>query len=117
MSLFRIAVVLSLGIAIMPADEEQQARLYERAANAAYWTATFCDRNANTCETSAALWDTFLKKAQFAGKLAYDVALRYSAESEDAVTPATYKAGSQPGTLRPEDMKPSWRGSTPRQGI
>jgi hypothetical protein len=116
MSLFRIAVVLSLGIAIMPADEAQQERLYERAAAAAYWTATFCDRNAATCENSAALWDTFVKKAQFAGKLAYDVALRYTSEQRDDVAPASYKA-SQPGTLRPDDMEPTWRGSTPRQGI
>jgi hypothetical protein len=116
MSLFRIAVVLSLGIAIMPADEDQQARLYERAANAAYWTATFCDRNASTCETSAALWDTFLKKAQFAGKLAYDVAARYADENETTM-PASYTRSSDPGTLRPDDMAPSWRGGTPRQGI
>lgn len=113
MSFFRIAMVLSLGIAIMPADEAQQERLYERAASAAYWTATFCDRNAQTCENTAAFWDTFVKKAQFAGKLAYDVAERYAANpSSDTAAPASYK-----GTLRPDDMQPTWRGSTPRQGI
>ena len=32
MSLFRIAVVLSLGVALMPSDREQQEALYERAA-------------------------------------------------------------------------------------
>jgi hypothetical protein len=110
-------MVLSLGIAIMPADEAQQERLYERAASAAYWTATFCDRNAQTCENTATLWSTFVKKAQFAGKLAYDVAERYTADSPDAAAPASYKGSSQPGTLRPEDMEPTWRGSTPRQGI
>ncbi len=116
MSLFRIAMVLSLGIAIMPADEAQQERLYERAASAAYWTATFCDRNAQTCENTAAAWETFVKKAQFAGKLAYDVAQRYTSEQSNDVAPASYKA-SQPGTLRPDDMAPTWRGNTPRQGI
>jgi predicted signal transduction protein with EAL and GGDEF domain len=109
-------MVLSLGIAVMPADEAQQERLYERAAAAAYWTATFCDRNAATCENSAVMWDTFVKKAQFAGKLAYDVAQRYTSEQTSDVAPASYKA-SQPGTLRPDDMEPTWRGNTPRQGI
>ncbi len=45
MSLFKVAMVLSLGIAVMPSDEAQQKRLYQNAAAAAYWTATFCDRN------------------------------------------------------------------------
>jgi hypothetical protein len=118
MSLTRLAIVLCLGIAIMPADEAQQQRLYERAASAAYWTATFCDRNGQTCDTAAAAWDTFLKKAEFAGKLAYDVAERYTASAAEAVAPASYKgSSSQTGTLRPDDLAPTWRGAIPRQGI
>jgi hypothetical protein len=110
-------MVLSLGIAIMPADKAQQEALYERAASAAYWTATFCDRNAQTCDNTAVLWDTFVKKAQFAGKLAYDVAERYAADAPGSFAPASLKGPSQPGTLRPDDMEPTWRGNTPRQGI
>jgi hypothetical protein len=114
MSLFRIAIVLSLGVALMPSDREQQEQLYTKAANAAYWTLTFCDRNGATCETAGVMWATFLKKAEFAGKMAYDIAQRASVEGPaDAGAPAVSKAS---GTLKPDDLAPSWRGSADRGG-
>jgi hypothetical protein len=109
MSLFRIAIVLSLGVALMPSDREQQEQLYERAAAAAHWTATFCDRNEQTCENAGRAWDVFVAKAQFAGQLAYDVAHRYMAEEAAGVAPASYAPKAR-GTLKPEDLRPDWRG-------
>lgn len=112
MSLFRIAVVLSLGVAVMPSDPAQQAALYERAATTAHWTMTYCDRNGRQCEIAGALWETFLAKAQFAGKLAYDVAIK--ASDRDSVVPQS--TGPQPasaqGTLAPDDLRPAWRGGS-----
>jgi hypothetical protein len=64
MSLFRIAAVLSLGVAVMPSDEEQQDALYERAATAAHWTITYCDRNAQQCEAAGDVWNAFVRKAR-----------------------------------------------------
>jgi hypothetical protein len=116
MSLLRTAVVLSLGVALMPSDKAQQELLYQRAADAAYWTATFCDRNGATCETAARTWDVFLAKAQFAGQLAYDVAHRYMAEEHGGVAPASYAPRSS-GTLRPDDLGPGWRGDGSRDGV
>lgn len=123
MSLFKVAMVLSLGIAVMPSDEAQQKRLYQNAAAAAYWTATFCDRNGQTCDTASSLWATFLRKAEFAGQLVYDVAQHYSAGAEGAasVEPASYgsralERSTDRGTLRPEDLRPEWRGMSVRQG-
>jgi hypothetical protein len=108
MSLFRIAMVLSLGVAVMPSDKAQQEQLYERAAAAAHWTATYCDRNGATCDTAAKVWDVFLAKAEFAGKLAYDVAMRYTAD-EAANGPVQPVADRTRGTLRPDDLRPNWR--------
>ncbi|WP_333795180.1 hypothetical protein [Hyphomicrobium sp.] len=108
MSLFRIAVVLSLGVALMPSDQEQQDALYQRAATAAHWTLTYCDRNGQQCEIAGDVWDAFLRKAQFAGKLAYDVAIRTSLENAEGVSPAPVLATDH-GTLRPEDLRPDWR--------
>ena len=116
MSLFRIAIVLSLGVAIMPSDREQQEELYTRAATAAHWTMTFCDRNAKTCEVSAGLWDAFLKKAEFAGKLVYDVALHTSAAGE-ADAKAIPASADGRGTLNPQDLQPDWRGERTEQGV
>lgn len=106
MSLFRIAVVLSLGVAVMPSDQEQQEALYERAASAAYWTMTYCDRNGQQCEAAGELWDAFLRKAQFAGKLAYDVAIRSTLDESGSLNPIL---ANDRGTLRPEDLRPGWR--------
>ncbi|MBN8913074.1 MAG: hypothetical protein J0H65_13675 [Rhizobiales bacterium] len=113
MSLFRIAVVLSLGVAVMPSDEEQQAALYQRAATAAHWTITYCDRNAAQCEMAGHLWDGFVRKAQFAGKLAYDVAIASSETlRQDPLAP---QLASDRGTLQSGDLEPTWR-SPKRQG-
>lgn len=110
MSLFRMAVVLSLGVALMPSDREQQDALYERAATAAHWTLTYCDRNGAQCVMAGEVWEAFLRKAEFAGKLAYDVALRSSGEEvqRDPTAPISAKAR---GTLSPEDLRPGWRGA------
>jgi hypothetical protein len=114
MSLFRIAIVLSLGVALMPSDRAQQEQLYEKAATAAHWTLTFCDRNGTTCETAGVMWETFIKKAEFAGKMAYDIAQRASVEGPtDANAPTLSKAS---GTLKPDDLEPSWRGLRDRGG-
>lgn len=109
MSLFRIAVVLSLGVAVMPSDQEQQDALYERAATAAHWTITYCDRNAQQCEAAGGLWDAFMRKAQFAGKLAYDVALRSTLENGQEPRALTISDKAR-GTLQPTDLAPGWRG-------
>jgi hypothetical protein len=109
MSLFRTAVVLSLGVAVMPSDPAQQAALYERAATTAHWTMTYCDRNGAQCQLAGALWETFLAKAQFAGKLAYDVAIK--AANSDVTVPQGVgpSPASAQGTLAPDDLRPAWR--------
>ena len=73
---------------------------------------TYCDRNGQQCEMAGELWGAFLRKAEFAGKLAYDVALRAAAQSEDGARIEPAKAR---GTLQPSDLQPNWRGS-PDQG-
>ncbi|WP_072392119.1 hypothetical protein [Hyphomicrobium sp. CS1GBMeth3] len=116
MSLFRIAVILSLGIAVMPSDEEQQEALYTRAATAAHWTVTYCDRNGQQCELAGDLWHAFLRKAQFAGKLAYDVAIRTSADTAETVAPTGPVLATDRGTLKAEDLRPDWRAEPVQQG-
>lgn len=121
MSLFKLAVVLSVGVAVMPSETEQQQKLYERAAAAAYWTATFCDRNEATCDTASVMWASFVKKAEFAGRLAVDIATSYGDRAQPGETsprvPVSYEARepvakSTKGTLSSEDLAPSWRGTS-----
>lgn len=117
MGLFRLAVVVAVGVSLLPAEREKQEQLYERAAQAATWTLTFCDRNAETCDKAQTFWAEFSKKAEFGAKLAYDV-MRDRAGGSDttAPAPAHYETVSpptlSPGTLTPDDVKPAWRGKS-----
>ncbi|MGZ5889788.1 MAG: DUF5330 domain-containing protein, partial [Hyphomicrobium sp.] len=78
MSLFRVGILVAAVVAVLPADRQQQAHLYDRAASAVHWTATFCDRNGQTCAQAASLWSAFLTKAQFGAQMAYELAQKYS---------------------------------------
>lgn len=131
MGLFRLALVVAVGVSLLPAEREKQDQLYERAASAANWTLTFCDRNAETCAKAGTFWAEFSKKAEFGAKLAYDVMRERMAEDDSKPAPANFEgrqngsvhSGSpssgtvssgtvSPGTLTPEDVKPAWRGKT-----
>ncbi|MBL8881643.1 MAG: hypothetical protein JNL45_01170 [Hyphomicrobium sp.] len=107
MGLLRLGMIVAVGVALLPADSEQQEMLYNRAALAAHWTVTFCDRNGATCEQASALWGTFKKKAQFAAQLAYDTVSEQIASSGDQ---QLSDARIETGTLKPGDLEPTWRG-------
>jgi len=100
MSIVRVGILVALVVAVLPANKEQQARLYDRTVSAVHWTSTFCDRNGATCTQAKDLWSSFLSKAQFGAMTAYDLAVRYT-KGED---------GYQ-GTLTREDLEPAWRGA------
>lgn len=70
MGLFRTAIVVGAVVALMPTDRNQQAQVYDKAAAAAKWTITFCERNGELCKQGGELWGTFVQKAQFAGQMA-----------------------------------------------
>ncbi len=116
MGLFKLAAVAAVGIALLPADREQQEMLYNRAALAANWAVTFCDRNAATCTQGSSLWDQFLKKAEFGAKLAYDM-MKDKGEANFETGAISIKAPAPTpkapaNTLAPGDYKPSWRGKS-----
>lgn len=127
MFLIRVAFWVGLAVLLLPTDERQQARLYNTAAVTVERVATFCDRNAQTCATGADLWATFLKKAEFGGRMAIE--LISSAGRKDAAAPAPQaepisakpapEAKAAPvarGTLTPADLSPPWRGHLQRTG-
>lgn len=127
MGLLRTAAIIAIGVSLLPADREKQEQLYQRAAAAANWTLTFCDRNADTCEKAETLWADFAAKAQFGAQLALDVVRDSDAGNGTAGKPQAARTGyrleppapnEKHGTLRPSDLKPDWRGkSAPGAGI
>lgn len=115
MSILRTGILVALVVAVLPADKEQQARLYDRAATALHWTATFCDRNGPTCTQAGVIWSGFVQKAQFGAAMAYELATKYSSKDRGLLAPV---ADAYPqGTLTPEDLQPAWRGAPSRSGI
>ena len=125
MFFFRVAFWLGLVVLLLPADERQQARLYGAATHTVERVTTFCDRNPATCDTGAALWATFLKKAEFGARLVGEmIGASGRSEEEPRMQPAGAKGRTdhkgQPAgrdTLRPSDLQPTWRGPAQRTGI
>ena len=126
MSVIKTALVLSVAIAILPSDRAQQERLYVAVSSAAQWSTTYCDRNPTTCDTAHSAWQSFVAKAEFAGKVAYGVAVRYA--FGDGQMPERSPQSAEPvrldypktrimGTLTSRDLEPVWRGRTASKGI
>ncbi len=120
MSILKIGILVAVVVAVLPADREQQAALYDRAATAVHWTATFCERNGATCEQAGVLWEGFVKKAQFGAAMAYELAMRQTgkdAGNGQGVRLIEPTVDMTPrGTLRADDLEPAWRGNA-RSGI
>jgi hypothetical protein len=117
MSILKIGILVAVVVAVLPTDREQQAALYDRAASAAHWTATFCDRNGPTCEQAAIVWGGFVEKAKFGAAMAYDLAMKSAGKEQQSVSLIEPTVDMTPrGTLRPDDLEPTWRGRS-RSGI
>jgi len=87
MFLLRVGIVAALIIVVLPANEQRQAQLYDRAAATVHWTMTFCDRNGPTCVQAGELWGTFMSKAKFGARMAYDLAIKYSDDTDGRLSP------------------------------
>jgi hypothetical protein len=119
MFLIRLMFWLGFVVLLLPADERQQARLYASAAAALERASTFCERNERTCAVGAELWASFLKKAEFGLRMAFDLAGSSARKDGDAAPARDAPRGRQQqptvqtrGTLTPNDLAPAWRGGT-----
>lgn len=116
MSILKAGILVAVAVAILPTDRQQQAALYDRTASAVHWAATFCDRNVQTCDQAGVLWGGFLEKAKFGAAMAYELVMKNSGgERRPSLIEPTVDLTPR-GTLRPEDLEPSWRGPS-RTGI
>jgi hypothetical protein len=122
--MFLIRVGFWVGLAVLPTDERQQARLYSTAVTTVERVTTFCDRNAQACAAGAELWAIFVKKAEFGARMAIDLVSTSGRQDEDAASlrtqPASVKGKPAPaarGTLTPADLTPAWRGQVQRTGL
>jgi len=120
MFLLRTGFWLAVVIMLLPMDDGNQQKFHRTASATMERVSTFCDRNAGTCEIAGNLWQTFLRKAEFAGRLALDMINGNRSAPEATSPPARVGgAGSQAGPHTPnarhEEPVPRQRGQ--RQGI
>ena len=117
MKLIRTAFWLSLVVLLLPADGQQQDKLYKVASDAASHAATFCERNKGVCAKGGEYWSVFQQKLQFGTKVVVDLATeRMFGRSSPASAPVTAVAPAG-HTLTPADMTPGWRGQQGRSGV
>jgi hypothetical protein len=119
MFLIRMTFWVGLAVLLLPTDQHQQAKVYDTAAATVERISTFCDRNPKICATGADLWAGFVKKAEFGGRMAFDlINSRNHGAQEPIVLPAGGKdrmdrrlaPAAARGTLKPDDLSPAWRG-------
>jgi len=124
MSLTRLVFALAVIVVVLPTDQEEQQRLYDKVTGATTWTMTFCERNGATCTAAADAWTTFVRKAEFGAKLAGEMFRKHVLKPDQDVAPASYAppAPQEPrefdrrpldsrGTLTDRDRAPTWRGA------
>ncbi len=117
MFLLRGAVVLAVGIMLLPTDEAKQAKVVGTAGAAVERASTFCERNGHTCAAGAEIWATFLKKAEFGARLTGTMIQEWmrsdgdhsSVDRRSSISPQNVLDQSR-GTLKPRDLGPNWRG-------
>ena len=117
MFLIRIAFWVALIALLLPTDKQQQAKLMAFASDTAQRAATFCERNASTCERGAHYWAAFKQKLEFGARLAFDIASERGAGKSEPASPAVQPAARvdrTKGTLTPTDLSPDWRLKPPK---
>jgi len=73
MSFFKTAVILGIGIALLPSDRESQRTLTQAALSATANARSFCDTRPNICLSREEVWDAFITKAGFAVSLSQEL--------------------------------------------
>ena len=87
MFLIRTGFWLGLVVLLLPTEAAQQRQLQGSATAAVDRMSSFCERNAGTCQTAGRLWQGFVEKAQFGGRLAMDLASTREGDRRATVPP------------------------------
>ena len=133
MFFIRTTLLLGLAVLVLPTDQESQARVYGNAKSALVWTATFCDRNQQTCVQGRQAWGVFVQKAEFGVKMALDLINDHNRSTGEmptkvatgtvpgggahtVATPQPTRRASLPGALQASDLEPAFRGKIARVG-
>ncbi len=109
--LFRTVFWLGVVVLLLPGDPNtgtdaprvsaMQALLATRSAITDF--STFCDRNPDTCATGSTAVQVFASKVRYGAELLSG----YLNHGQDAASH---------GTLKTEDLQPTWRGQPPQSG-
>ncbi len=92
--------------------------MYQTASQAVHRAATFCDRNAQVCESAETYWGVFKEKAAVGARMLGDLVnerLKATSAPENgspspakSLTPVLERSVLPRETLRPTDRAPEW---------
>ena len=120
MFLIRTAFWLMLLVLILPANEEDQKRLFGVAQATVKDLTTFCERNPEVCEKSKAAMYRFGEKAEFGSKLFKNFINEVSGKPGEASDGnagfSLFRRDSQ-DTLTNNDLLPAWSDPSRQKGI
>lgn len=74
MKIVRWIVVAGAVLMLLPSDEQGQANLARKAVGTVHYASTTCERHADACAKGRMLWSELGKKAEFAGRVVWDIA-------------------------------------------
>lgn len=98
MSMLRTLIVVGAAVMLLPVDAKKQAEFSATASRAAAETATFCQRNVDTCATGRELWGLLVQKAEYGIELGASLVraeIARTRSSEESATPAVYTPSSK----------------------
>jgi hypothetical protein len=100
MKIVRWILVGGVVVMLLPSDEKGQQDLAKKAVSTAHYASSTCERHPDWCARGSALWAEMKKKAEFAGRVAWDIAFdKKKPEVEPAPAP-TKTAAPPPPTPR-----------------
>ncbi len=119
----RAAFWIFLILLLMPTNDKEKLDFYTAAGRTVSDLGSFCDRNPQVCEKTAALFETIIHKMRTAAEILEDMVRstgpggnprerRRDADMQGVSSTGAISstAAVSQQTLRPDDLQPAWRG-------
>ncbi len=113
---------------LLPTSREEKLALYGAASRTAQDVASFCTRNPEVCEQAKVTFHSLFQKVKLGAEIIQDLVNKpakpdnQQPQPSDASYPKSYGQESDvdeavykpQNTLNAEDLRPEWRGPSPR---
>lgn len=117
----RAAFWIFLILLLIPTSDKEKSDFYIAAGRTISDLSNFCERNPDVCERTGAMLETLMRKVRDTTVMIEDM-LREAGSEGEAMRLAPGQSGEArlaptgsggQNTLRPDDLRPAWRGPAP----